>query len=819
MGCQGCSAPRESVHRRKCTQITMINRFTALASSAFRALLTRPLLLAVPALALVLGAGAGAVVVYVPDDAIVDALRQYEPSLVTRIYDRDANQYAEWLQQRREVVAYADISPLMVQAVVSAEDAKFFSHVGIDPWAVARSTVANLRCGSFCEGFSTITMQIPRNLDRYLGGDTWLPKSKTIERKIREAIYAIQIERHYTKEQIFAIYASQIFMGSDVYGFQSAALRYFGKPIADVNLPEAALLAGIIPNPNSYRPDKHPERAVRKRNIVLDRMLAEGHISTEDHAAARMAPLVLADEDASEAIGDYFTEEIRKTLIKRYGMDGIYRGGLRVNTTLDHEVQTAAETALKAGIRRVDKIAGWRGAGRNLVDEGEDLAAWEDPSWADQIAPGNIVTAIVLQVEPERARVRFGDQIAELTPDDVEWTQRTRMQRLIRPGDLIEVLLEEQLEDSTWELELDQEPTLQGAVLVVENHTGEVTALVGGRTFDQSEFNRATQAKRQTGSIFKPFVYSAAVKHGITPSELFVDQPTVFRDSTTDQPYSPENFNNEYIGITSMAEALTKSRNVPTVKLQQKVGLENVIDTARSFGLTANFAPYLSLGLGVMDISVWEIVRAYTVFPNQGVLVEPHLVREVYDRNGRLLEKTKRQARTVLRSDQAYVMSRILVAGVKRGTGVRANPLAHELGLPLGGKSGTTDDRTNTWYVGFSPNHTVGVWLGHDDNQRIHRRATGSSTALPIWIEVMRAAEKGATPATLPIPSNIELRTVDIFTGLLYSDYCKEGVELAYIAGTAPTRTCGPTERAILDLPPYQQAYFVSNGKLDTGGQ
>jgi penicillin-binding protein 1A len=796
----------------------MIDRITTLARITFGSLLKRPVLLALPAVALALGAGAGAVIAYVPDDAIVDALRQYEPSLVTRIYARGGEQYAEWLTQRREVVAFEEIAPVMVQAVVATEDAKFFSHVGIDPWAVVRSAIADIRCGYFCEGFSTITMQIPRNLDRYLGGDTWLPKSKTIERKVREAIYAIQIERHYTKEQIFAIYANQIFMGSDVYGFQSAAKYYFGKPIADVNLAEAALLAGIIQTPNSFRPDLNPDRALGKRSVVLGRMLAEGFITSEEYTEAKNSPLVLATEDTTAEIGDYFTEEIRKTLIKRYGMDGIYRGGLRVNTTLDREMQQAAELALETGIRNVDKIAGWRTPTFNLLDVGEDVQTWVGPDADDDIKAGAIVKAVVVAVEPERARVRFGDQVAELTPADVEWTQRTRMQRLIREGDVIEVLLDEQRDDGSWRLLLEQEPTLQGAVLVVENHTGEVKAMVGGRTFDQSEFNRATQAQRQTGSIFKPFVYSAAVKHGISPSELFVDQPTTFRDASTQQPYSPENFNNEYIGITSMAEALTKSRNVPTVKLQQKVGLNNVIDMARSFGLTANFAPYLSLGLGVMDISVWEIVRAYTVFPNQGVLVEPHLVREVYDRNGRLLEKTTRQARTVLSSDQAYVMARILVAGVARGTGVRARPLASELGLMLGGKSGTTDDRTNTWYVGFSPNHTIGVWLGHDDNQRIHRRATGASSALPIWIDVMRAAEASATPATLLMPSNVEIRTVDIFTGLLYSDYCKEGVELAFVLGTAPTRTCGPTERAILDLPAYQQAYFVNNGKLDTSG-
>ncbi|NKB90052.1 MAG: PBP1A family penicillin-binding protein [Acidobacteria bacterium] len=795
----------------------MIDRVTALARASFGELLKRPILLALPGIALALGAVTGGAIAYAPDDAIVDALRQYEPSLVTRIHGRDGEQYAEWLTQRREVVAYEDIAPVMVNAVVATEDAKFFSHVGIDPLAVVRSLIADIRCGYFCEGFSTITMQIPRNLDRYLGGETWLPKSKTLTRKIREGIYAIQIERHYTKEQIFAIYANQIFMGSKVYGFQSAAKFYFGKSISDVNLPEAALLAGIIQTPNSFRPDLNPERAVRKRNVVLGRMLAEGFISDEEHAVASIAPLVLADEDNADGIGDYFTEEIRKRLITEYGMDGIYRGGLRVNTTLDNRVQTAAEVALDKGIRAVDKAAGWRGATTNLLQEGADLETWVHPAWFDRIEPGNIVKAVVLEVEPERARVRFMDQVAELTPEDIEWTNRTRLHRLVEPGDLIEVKLKELREDGTWRLLLDQEPTLQGSVLVVENHTGEVTAMVGGRTFDQSEFNRATQAVRPTGSIFKPFVYSAAVQRGITPSELFVDQPETFYDASR-QPYSPENFNNEYIGITSMAEALTKSRNVPTVMLQQKVGLTNVIDTARSFGLTADFQPYLSLGLGVMDISVWEIVRAYTVFPNQGVLVEPHLVKEVFDRNGRLLEEAERQARKVLSSDEAYVMARILVAGIQRGTGVRAKPLANELGLMLGGKSGTTDDRTNTWYVGFSPNHTVGVWLGHDDNQRIHRYATGASSALPIWIDVMRAAEDGASPAVLPMPNNIELRSVDVFTGLLYSEYCKESVELAYIAGTAPTRTCGPTERSILDLPPYQQTYFVSNGKLDTDG-
>ena len=770
----------------------MIDRFLAAAARTAAPMIRHPVLAALPFGAVISGLVAGFVIAYVPDAAIVDALRAYEPSLVTRIYDRDGLQYAEWLQQRREVVSFDEIAPVMVQAVIAAEDARFFDHVGIDPQAVLRSLLADLRCGYFCEGFSTITMQVPRNLDRYLGGDNWLPRDKTLERKIREAIYAIQIERHYSKEQIFTIYANQIFMGSSAYGFQAASKFYFGKPISDVTLPEAALLAGMIQRPSSYRPDLHPDNAIAKRNIVLDRMLDEGFTSAEENAAAKAAPLLVAEASGSNTLGDYFTEEIRKTLIQTYGMEGIYRSGLRVQTTLDRRLQRAAEVALDRGIRDVDKRSGWRNDQRNLRDEGIDLAAYEHPRWQAPMDPGDFVPAVVTQVRPQGASARIGDMIVQINPDDAGWTSRTTMDRLVRAGDLIEVLLESRVENGTWEVELDQTPTLQGAVLVVGNDSGEVRAMIGGRVFDDSEFNRATQAVRQTGSIFKPFVYSAAVTMGVAPSYLFVDQQTTFRDPTTRQPYSPANFNNEYIGVTSMAEAITKSRNVPTIMLQQKIGVENVIDMARKFGLTAPFGPYLSLALGVMDISVWEIVRAYTVFPNMGVLVEPHLVRAVYDRRGKLLEKTQQSARSVMNADEAYVMARMLVAGIQRGTGVRARALGQELQQMLGGKSGTTDDRTDVWYVGFSPNNTVGVWLGHDRKERIHRRATGSNSALPIWIEVMRAAETGNPPAVLPQPGNIEMRTVDPFTGLLYSSYCKEAVELAFIAGTAPTRAAGP---------------------------
>lgn len=797
----------------------MIDRISTAARRFLVLLGRRPVLVGLPATAMVLGFGAGVVVSYAPANDIVEALRTYEPSVVTRIYDGEGGQYAQWLQERREVVSFDEISPLMVQAVTSAEDANFFGHVGIDPWAVFRASLANVQCMSFCEGFSTITMQIPRNLDMYLGGDTWLPKDKSLERKIREAVYAIQIERHFTKEQIFAIYANQIFMGHNVYGFQSAARYYFGKDIGDVTLAEAALLAGMIQIPNSYNPYRFPERAVRKRNIVLDRMRAEGYLTVEEATAAAAEPLVLAEARQQRELGSYFTEEIRRSLIKRYGTQGIYRSGLQVYTTLDLDLQAAAERALDRGLREVDRMSGWRGATRNLLREGIDLTEWSAPRWADHMEIDHVVPGVVMEVNGRSARVRIQDRIVELGPDQVTWTGRRTLDSLVEPGDLVDIWIRDVTPEGDWVVQLDQEPVIQGAVLVVENNTGEVKALVGGRGFDESEFNRATQAVRQTGSIFKPFVYATAISQGVTPSELFVDEPVTLRDPSTRQPYQPANFNDEYIGITSMAEALTKSRNVPTLLLQQNIGVNNVIDMARRFGLTAPFGPYLSLGLGVMDISVWEIVRAYTVFPNQGVLVEPHLLREVYDRRGRLLERTDRATELVMDADDAYVMARILVAGIQRGTGVRARPMGDELGMMLGGKSGTTDDRTDVWYVGFSPYHTVGVWIGNDLKERIHRNATGSNAALPIWMDVIAAAERGRQGTDLPMPANVELRRVDPRTGLLHGPHCDESVELAYIAGTGPTRVCSATEHNILALPPYQQAYFLSNGRIDTGGR
>ena len=756
------------------------------------------------------GASIGLGIVYIPDPSSVRVLEDYTPSLQVVLYDDSGDVFGELeALERRELVAYQEIPEQLRLAFLDIEDARFFWHVGVDPIAVLGAVRQNITQGFGTRGASTITMQLSRDL--------WLTQDKTLSRKVIEAFYfALQTERYFSKERILELYMNQVFMGHNVYGFAAAADWYFGKTLDELTLPESAMLAGIVQRPNAYYPYRNPELALRRRDIVLGRMLTEGDIDRETFDIARNEPLVLADHDRSEELGAYFTEEIRKDLYTRYGTE-LYGSGLRVYTTLDPRIQAAAERALDKGLRDVDKRQGWRGAPRNLLDEEIDLAQHHDSRWDRQMAADDYVPAIVLEASPELARVRIADFTAELTPEKAAWTRRSRLDQIVRPGDLVSVRIIAVLEDGTMDVELDQEPTLQGAILVVENHTGEVKAMVGGHRFDNSEFNRARQAVRQTGSAFKPFVYATALRRGRTASDLMLDQPQRFMDPGTRQPYEPSNYHDEYVGITTTTEALAKSRNVVAVALQQEVGANNVIELARDLGITANLQPYLSLALGVVDVSLWEMTRAYAVFPNGGVRVEPHLVRTVVDREGRPLEVTERQALQVMNADVAYLTTQMLTnvieysydRGLQGGSGRRARETARKIGMQLGGKTGTTDNFSDAWFLGFSPYHTIGVWLGNDTKKPIGPREEGARAALPIWRAVMEAASEGLKPREFELPIGVVQRTIDARTGLLSSDECGASVVAAYIEGTEPTEGCGEKEQRILALPWYQQAYFV----------
>ncbi|MCH7826168.1 MAG: hypothetical protein IH849_15335, partial [Acidobacteria bacterium] len=443
--------------------------------------------------------------------------------------------------------------------------------------------------------------------------------------------------------------------------------------------------------------------------------------------------------------------------------------------------------------------------------------------WEQSIEAGDYVPAIVLDSSRERVQLRIGPYSGEITPQGAAWTafervENVRLERLVRPGDLISVYIAEARDDGTLGVELEQEPELEGAVLVFENYSGEIKAEVGGRRFSESEFNRARQAVRQTGSAFKPFVYAAALFHGWTAGDLVVDMPQAFEDGSR-QPYQPHNHNDEYVGITTITEALARSRNVVAVAVQQQVGVENVIEMARQLGITANLQPYLSLALGVVDVSLREMTRAYAVFVNGGVRVEPHRIILVVDREGRTKFRTERQSQQVMDADVAFLMSQMLTnvieytfdRGLQGGSGRRARSLNDELGMPMAGKTGTTDNYSDAWFIGFSPYHTIGVWVGNDTKRPIGPGREGANTALPIWMEVMRAASEGLEPKGFEMPVGVVLRTIDARTGLLSSDACGASVVVAFMEGTAPTRACGVEEARILAMNPYQQAYFIND--------
>ena len=765
------------------------------------------------------GAGIGMAMVYLPDPSSVRVLEEYRPSMQVALYDDQGNVFGELeAQQRRKLVAYRDIPEQLRNALLASEDSRFFWHVGVDPIGVLGAFRDNITQGFGERGASTITMQLARGMG-------WSSPEKTASRKLVEAFYyALQTERYFSKERILELYMNQVFMGHNAHGFGAAAEMYFGKELHELTLAESALLAGIVQRPNDYYPlDRNQERAFRRRALVLGRMVDEGYITEEEAEQARNEPLDLAQVDKSEVLGAYFTEEIRRILIEEHG-GSLYESGMRVQTTLDPRIQAAAERALDARLRETDKTQGWRGVERNLLDEGVDLQAFELPRWDRPIAPGDYVPAVVLEASNERAVVRIGPFQGEVTPEGAAWTtygrpDRVRLERLLRAGDLISVHVTAVNDDNTVAVELDQEPELDGAVLVVENLTGEIKAEVGGRRFDDSEFNRARQAVRQTGSAFKPFVYAAALAARHTAGDVVIDMPRAFEDEYTRQPYEPQNHGNEYTGITTYTEALARSRNVVAVDVQQNVGSTAVIEMARSLGITANLQPYLSLALGTVDVSLWEMTRAYAVFANGGVRVEPHRVRTVVDREGTPTFRAERQAQQVMDAAIAYQMVRMLNNVIEYtytengvlmgGSGRRALSLVRELGMPLAGKTGTTQEYSDAWFLGFSPYHTIGVWVGHDTKKPIGPGREGANTALPIWMDVMRAASEGLPPKEFDMPGGMVLRTVDARTGLLSSNVCGPSVVVAYIEGDDPTRVCGPEEARVLSMNYYQQAYFI----------
>jgi penicillin-binding protein 1A len=571
-----------------------------------------------------------------------------------------------------------------------------------------------------------------------LAGNLFLDRSdRSFRRKIQEMLLALQIERGYTKPQIFTMYANQVYLAHGNYGFAAATQFYFGKSISDLKLPEAALLAGMVRGP-LYSPLNDPQRALARRNLVLRRMAEEGRISSAEEEAAKKSPLGLHVQYPRNDLAPYFFEEIRKYLETTYGTEAVHERGLRVYTTVNTKMQRAANQAVRDGLHAYERRHGWKGNLPNILrDHLGALEAYEDEDWRHTIEKGSYVTGLVQSVDDKGAVIKIGAYRAILSPADFAWTGRKKASELLKTGDLAQFFVQE-VRDSTLRVDLEQQCGPQGAMVAIDNSTGEIKALVGGYSFEDSKFNRATQAVRQVGSSFKIYVYADAIEKGASPFDTIVDTP--FTVLSGGKPYSPRNYDERFEGTITLRRALAGSRNVPAVKLAEKIGINSVVDMAHRFGITTPLPPYLPLALGAADMQLLEHVSAFTVFPNDGIRIDPHMIRRVTSYDGALLEEAHPEVHDVLSPDVARTMTAMLEEVIQFGTGVQAKAL----GRPAGGKTGTTQDYTDAWFIGFTPQLTSGVWIGFDDKQiSLGKKETGARAALPVWLEFMQSALAG----------------------------------------------------------------------------
>lgn len=736
-----------------------------------------------------LGVVSGVLFAYAGDLPQVSALDNYSPSTITRIYASSGQVIGEFATQRRVVVGYDDINPILRRAIIATEDAEFDRHFGINIWRMVVAAAVDLAERRRAQGASTLTQQLARNLKEQFG----LTNEKSVERKIREIILAIQIEKRYTKKEIFTIYCNQMYLGHGAYGVEAASRLYFQKSNTQLSLEEAALIAGIFQTPERQSPFVDMKRATQRRNVVLQRMADERYITRAQADAARQKPIVTRGQpNQAPGIAPFFVEEVRKHLERQYGAKVLYENGLSVTTTLDPRLQELASRSLERGLRAYDKRHGWRRPARNVLAERHTIEGVKDDRWSRPMAIGDVVPAVVVTApKTGAARLRIGPYHADLDRPSYAWTGSTRTPAdLFKPGDLVDVAITKiDPASGAATVTLDQAPLAEGAILAIDNHTGQIKAMIGGWSFGRSKFNRAVQAYRQLGSTFKPIVYTAAIDRGYTPSSILVDAPVSY-SAGNGQMYSPHNYDHKFLGPITLRYALEESRNIPAIKMMDTLGANNVIEYAKRFGFGEDFPPYLPIALGAGDATLLDITSAYTTFPNQGVRMKPFDVLTVKDRDGNLLEENRAEPSDVIRADTAFVMTNMLRGVLTlRGTGARAASLA--AGWPLAGKTGTVDDNTDAWFVGFDPDITVGVWLGFDDKRKsLGAAEQGAFAALPIWMDFMKAYIDGRPdkddPPEFAAPGNIVFLAVNKTNGSVLPADTPGAIHEAFISGTQP---------------------------------
>lgn len=694
-------------------------------------------LVSLTALAIIAGSLTGLILVYQTavsaygDD--VDLLADYRPAEITKVYADDGQTViGELALERRIPLAYEDIPERLKQAILAIEDTRFYDHFGIDPVRLGGAVIESVTRFRRARGTSTLTQQLARGL--------FLGRHGGYTRKFREAIYALQIERVYTKEQILSLYCNQIFLGGGAYGFEAASHYYFSKPLKELDLHQYALLAALPKAPQQYSPIYRKKQARERRNLVLQAMAEAGFISHADADTAQAKDLDINLDDqrgkSDRSLYAYFFEEVRQELQKllvekeKDAMD-VYKAGLSVYTTINADAQRLAVAAVRKGARAHERRHGWRVKFDNIseTDEAADIDSYTHPSWIAVPEVGDFLTGLIREVNDKATLVSFGNYSAQITAEQTKALSKPPA-KLFKRGDLAQFKVEAvDQTKKTLDVTLDPEPDVQAALVLLEAKTGEIKAMVGGYNFATSKFNHATQANRQTGSAFKPFIYATALEQGLKPDDLVDDSP--FRRGS----WAPHNYDNSFMGAMTIRKAMAQSRNIPAVRVLDEVGVQNAVELVKRIGLPNKMAPFLPSALGATEEPLLDMVSAYSTFPNLGVRVEPVRIRKVVDRDGNTLDEAKPKSYKVLSEWVAAQMNDLLRGVVQSGTARAASGLGH----PLAGKTGTVNDYTDAWFIGYTPSVVCGVWIGYSDSKKpLGKNESGSSAALPFWTDFMR---------------------------------------------------------------------------------